>query len=245
MKLTLKLPTKLPAKLPVKLTAVTCLAALAASAWLEAPAEAQQPEPGSPSPRARHEHARHKFSTDFYLAVLGGSASRGSFTYNIPGVGEGKTKYGDGYVVDAAFGWRIEHARLEIGVDWRRHDSASAFDPTGLTTRGSGLSLLGLNVLGYYDFATAGPVRPYIGGGFGAAAIDLKDGFFTDSDGAAYLLKAVAGVSFDLGDKTKLFVQAAGRDAFARTSVRNGAGRDFSWVSMPSFGGEAGLRLGF
>ena len=82
---------------------------------------------------------------------------------------EGEADLDDTYVLGGALGYRFRSFRVEANLSYRESD-ADELSVEGADFGGGGeaSALVGL-VNAYYDFDLGLPVRPYVGGGIGAA----------------------------------------------------------------------------
>jgi OmpA-OmpF porin, OOP family len=119
---------------------------------------------------------------------------------------DGDIELDDAYVFGGAvgygFGTGVGRVRLEANVSWRESDldgiEVGGFDLDG---DGEASALVGL-VNAYYDLELGLPLRPYVGGGIGAARVSIdSDGgglLDLDDEGDAFAWNLAAGLSYDL-----------------------------------------------
>lgn len=183
-----------------------------------------------------------------YLSLSGGAIAGGSFGYDIPG-GDVKIDTGTGYGITAALGRRFDsNLRGEVSLSYSEQDIDVVrrrggpviliYEPPGAVTSWS------LDLTGYYDFTSAGNVRPYVGAGIGIASLDLNDRVIRDA-GTAVKGKVVAGARWLTSSNTSLFLE--GRYEALLMDIDDGdsfTGAD-SNVFMGSLGVYTGLRIGF
>jgi opacity protein-like surface antigen len=119
---------------------------------------------------------------------------------------DGDIELDDAYVLGGAVGYGLDlgagRVRLEANVSWRESDldgiEIGGFDLDG---DGEASALVGL-VNAYYDLDLGLPLRPYVGGGIGAARVSIdSDGgglLDLDDEGTAFAWNLAAGLSYDL-----------------------------------------------
>jgi opacity protein-like surface antigen len=183
-----------------------------------------------------------------YLSISAGAIAGSEFGYDIPG-GDVDIETGTGYGVTAAFGRRFDsRIRGEVSLSYSEQDIdvvrrrggpvVLIYEPPGAVATWS------LDLTGYYDFATVGDVRPYVGAGIGIASLDLNDRVIRDA-GTAVKGRIVAGARWLTTSKTSLFLE--GRYEAHLMDIDDGdsfTGADSS-LFMGTLGVHAGLRLGF
>ena len=121
---------------------------------------------------------------------------------------EGEAELDDAYVFGGALGYRFRSFRIEANVSYRESD-ADELSVEGVDLGGGGeaSALVGL-VNAYYDFDLGLPVRPYVGGGIGAAYLKLDTGpdapVDVDADTGALAWNVAAGATYDLTESLAL-----------------------------------------
>jgi opacity protein-like surface antigen len=98
--------------------------------------------------------------------------------------------------------------RLEANASWREND-IDGLDADGLDIEADGeLGVLVGLANAYYDFDLGLPLRPYLGGGVGAArvSVDTDTGGLLDVDdeGWAFAWNLAAGLGYELGGGLEL-----------------------------------------
>jgi opacity protein-like surface antigen len=183
-----------------------------------------------------------------YLSLSAGVTGESDFDYDFPGGNvEADTKAGFG--VSAALGTHFSpNLRGEAVFSWNKAEidvvrriggpQILVFEEPGDVTS----YMVGGNV--YWDFATSGPFRPYVGAGAALGVMDVNDRVITDAS-FAWKMHAMAGVDIPMTDFGTLFVE--GR--YESTSREVGDGLGFTeaddTLSADTVGLYAGLKFGW
>ena len=136
---------------------------------LAVPAAAQAAEPGN-----------GWYVSGNVSAAIAAGASEIPYTDEVAGTNE--LSYKPGFGLDAAVGYAFGNIRLEGEVSWSRLavDDYKYDDIFNYTVDGNyrgDVSALGLMANGWYDIATGTRWVPYVGGGLGAAQLDIGERF--------------------------------------------------------------------
>ena len=121
---------------------------------------------------------------------------------------DGKLELDDAYVVGGALGYRFPWARLEANVSYRQND-VDTVQVEGVDFQGANdaTALVGLINL-YLDVDFGLPLRPFVGGGAGAAYLSLDTGsnapLEVDDDAGAFAWNLLAGVGYDITESIAL-----------------------------------------
>jgi OmpA-OmpF porin, OOP family len=127
---------------------------------------------------------------------------------------DGDIELDDAYVLGGALGYGLAlgpgagRLRLEANVSWREND-LDRLEAEGFDVEGDGeLGLLVGLVNAYYDLDLGLPLRPYVGGGVGAArvSVDVDAGDLLDADdeGWAFAWDLAAGLGYEVVDGLEL-----------------------------------------
>ena len=163
------------------------------------------------------------------------------------------TTFDSGLAYGVTFGRSMDNFRLEGELSRRDSDvdkhSLGGASLDGATGEASVTSLMA-NV--YYDFATSGRVKPYVGAGLGLASVDLSNFGVAvvpdvlDADDDVFAYQAILGLGVDLSDKVMLTFDARlfeTEDAAVTTSAVSG-GVDTE-VGYTAIDARVGLRISF
>jgi opacity protein-like surface antigen len=119
---------------------------------------------------------------------------------------KGDQSFDPGFVVGGAGGYKFDFGlRLEGEIAYRRN----GFDDFSGTPTGGDLGATSLMANIWYEFDTGTALHPFIGGGLGAAIIDVDDftfgsvGLRSDSQ-TAFAYQVGAGLAYDLSDNVTL-----------------------------------------
>lgn len=185
--------------------------------------------------------------TGSYWSFSAGITGENDYDYDFPGGNvEGEAKAG--LSVSAAYGIHISpNLRTEFGLSYgkaeievvRRYGGPQILiyeEPGDIVSY-----MLDANV--YWDFATSGPMRPYIGAGIGLGMIDVNDRVISESE-FGWKWRAIAGVDMPVSYNSSVFVE--GRYESMSREVGDGLGftdadDDFS---SDNVGLYAGMRFG-
>jgi opacity protein-like surface antigen len=121
---------------------------------------------------------------------------------------DGEVELDDAPVFGGALGWKFPWVRLEANVSYRKND-VDGVDAGGLGFDGSGdvSSLVGL-VNAFIDLDLDFPVRPFVGGGIGAAYLDVDSGSGSpieiDDEAGAFAWNLAGGFGVDLAESVTL-----------------------------------------
>lgn len=182
-----------------------------------------------------------------YWSLAAGMTGESDFDYDIPG-GDVQVDTDAGYGVSAAYGYRFSpNFRVEANLNWNKAEIdvvRRAGGPQILIYEDPGsVESYTLGANAYWDFATSGPIRPYVGAGFGIGSMDVNDRVMIDS-GTAWRWQAVAGADFALNDNASVFVE--GRYDAWSMEVEDGVGFNgaSSDLNMETAGIYAGIKFG-
>jgi opacity protein-like surface antigen len=183
-----------------------------------------------------------------YASLSVGATAGSDIDYSFA-TGDATVQLDEGFAITDAYGRRFGgHWRGEASLAWsdagidrvtrRGGPTILIYEPPGSVTTWS------LTGAVYYDFATEGAFRPYVGAGIGAASLDINDRIIREA-GTALNLRAVAGANWAVSDRAWLFAEARYyaylRDADADDTLV-GAVDD---LDVGQFGIHAGVRFGF
>lgn len=166
-----------------------------------------------------------------------------------------KTKYKTGFTGELGVGYDFGLFRVEPTIGYtsnnlNREDAAvGGFDASGRTRS------FQMGVSGYVDVPTGGIIKPYVGGGIGAARVDAKLSRLDSVTGAGssysdkdwgFLWHADAGVGVQVAPKTT--VELGGR--YTQTSSLRFDGQNAGVATsyepkLRSFSGTIGIRRSF
>ncbi len=146
------------------------------------------------------------------VGATAGTDSDISFTADLAGqapiVGEGETSWDNGYWVSGfiGYGFDVFPVRLESEIFYQADDAdeSTAFGVTG-EARGE-RSSYGALVNVYFDFENATKFTPFIGGGLGAAKVDISDvtDNFKSSSDVVFAYQIGAGVAMRITDSVSV-----------------------------------------
>ncbi len=153
------------------------------------------------------------------------------------------TEFEDDWNYSAAYGWKRGGYRYEfelvVGEDEVSSHSLNGGEPLAGATGGTNMAGILLN--GYYDFSTGTAFKPYLGAGLGVAMIEAEDfgvdaiPDVLDDDDTVFAYQIMAGVGYDLSDRTNLFAEyryLGTESAELTTSVSTGSvATDFDFGS--------------
>jgi opacity protein-like surface antigen len=145
--------------------------------------------------------------TGFYLEGNLGYSLPDSVDVSVDRV-DGELDLDDAFVFGGAAGYKFPWFRLEANVSYRRND-VDKVKADGADTGGDGdvESLVGL-VNAYLDLDLDLPVRPFVGGGIGAAYLKVDAGdnspIDVDDDAGAFAWNLLAGVGYDVTESVAL-----------------------------------------
>jgi opacity protein-like surface antigen len=145
--------------------------------------------------------------TGFYLEGNLGYSLPDSVDVSVDRV-DGELELDDAFVFGGAAGYKFPWFRLEANVSYRRND-VDKVKAGGADTGGDGdvESLVGL-VNAYLDLDLDLPVRPFVGGGIGAAYLKVDAGdnspIDVDDDAGAFAWNLLAGVGYDVTESVAL-----------------------------------------
>jgi len=144
------------------------------------------------------------------------------------------TEFEDDWNYSAAYGWKREAYRYEVELVMGEDDVSSHTLDGGAPLAGAtgGINMAGVLLNGYYDFTTASAFTPYVGAGLGLAMVEAE-GFgvaaipdVLDDDDTVIAFQIMAGIGYDLSDRTTLFAEYryfGAESASVTTSVSTGS----------------------
>ncbi|PVM90294.1 outer membrane protein [Caulobacter endophyticus] len=210
-------------------------AAVAALAFAGA-ASAQDAKPAIAKPAATQ-----------YVSIAGGYIGKSDYDYNFAG-GSVEGEADAGVQVAVAWGSALQgNWRVELAGGYRTQDAGSTIrvGSTTMAAEGDKAQILSADINAYYDFPVAGPVKPYLGAGIGAASVKLDDGLIDDT-GSALTLQAIAGASVAVSPTVSLFAEARyQRVGPIRVETTTLLGERKSKFDLSSAGALVGVRFGF
>lgn len=216
----------------------------AAAALAMAGAAAAQTAGSPPAPAA----APAAPASGQYISISGGLIGKTDYDY---GFANGWSVDGDvksGAQGAVAWGssiganWRGE---IALGYRSQKVDSALTSNLGVFTATGGKVKALSLDLNGYYDFPVSGPVKPYLGAGFGVAQVKIDDGLLDDK-GDALTLQAMAGASVAVSPRISLF--AEGRYQYTgsiKVKTTSPSGERNQKLNMTGAGALVGARFAF
>jgi opacity protein-like surface antigen len=183
-----------------------------------------------------------------YIAVSGGLIGKTDYDYSFAGGYEADADVDSG--AQGAVAWGASFAgnwRGEFALGYRSQKSNTVLSQGGLSlgsTDGK-VKTLSVDMNAYYDFPVAGPVRPYLGAGFGVAQVKFSDDLIDDK-GDALTLQAMAGASYAVSPTVSLF--AEGRLQYTgsiKIKTTSPSGEQNEHLNMTGGGLMVGARFGF
>jgi opacity protein-like surface antigen len=183
-----------------------------------------------------------------YFSIGAGAIGEGEFSYDIPS-GDVEVETKAGYGVTVAYGHVFSpNIRGEVSLSYSDQDidvvtrrggpQILIYEPPG------GVTTWSLGAAGYYDFATVGNLRPYVGAGIGVASLDINDRVLSEA-GTAVTAQVAAGARWLMSGNMWFFAEAR-YDAYLM-EVDEGdsfSGADTN-LNMDNLGVYAGLKVGF
>jgi opacity protein-like surface antigen len=229
-------------------TAASCALAAGAASAEESNAAPQRVEAPTATPRAYP--PRHKPA--FELRVTGGVSGAGDYSYRDIVDNKVSTEFDPGWFAEAGFGARFGKASFEAAFDYAHHDGQLTYQYADSyiapVVEDISHSTFAFAVNGRYEFAQ-GALSPYVGGGFGAAAVWSDADFYDQDVGAGLLVQGLAGVRVRLAPKTALFVEGRARwigPVAVETQVCSGScDKRTSYFDFTTADLAAGLRFDF
>lgn len=185
-------------------------------------AEAQtKPKPSEPKPAESKAPDSKSSESRSYVSFSAGSISGADYSYDVEDFFPVEAEMGDGYIIEAAYGMRIDRNwRGEVAVSWRDHNNATTTWQFNSDLTGPGLSAYTLDAIGYYDFRPDSRANFYLGAGLGIGSMTIDDGVIADSTGSGLHLQVIAGVEGKVSDSVKVFAEARVRSM--RPTVETG-----------------------
>ncbi|HWU14664.1 MAG TPA: outer membrane beta-barrel protein, partial [Caulobacter sp.] len=138
--------------------------------------------------------------------------------------------------------WRGE---IALGYRSQKVDSTLTSNVGAFTATDGKVKTLSLDLNGYYDFPVSGPMKPYLGAGFGVAQVKIDDGLLDDK-GDALTLQAMAGASVAVSPRISLF--AEGRYQYTgsiKVKTTSPSGERNQKLNMTGAGALVGARFAF
>jgi opacity protein-like surface antigen len=183
-----------------------------------------------------------------YVSISGGLIGKTDYDYSYPGGYSAKADVDAGAQGAVAWGSTLgSNWRAEFALGYRSQDSSTVLSQgnTALGKTDGKVKTLSLDMNGYYDFPVKGPVKPYLGAGFGVAQVKFSDDLIDDK-GAALTLQGIAGASFAVSPRVSLF--AEGRLQYTgsiKIKTTSAYGEKNSHLNMTGGGGLVGARFAF
>ena len=215
------------------------IAAAVATLAFAGAANAQDAKPAAKAPAAAQKGQ--------YVSIAGGYIGKSDYDYRFTG-GRVEGDVDASAQFAAAWGASLEgNWRAERAVGYRSQDIETTIrvGPLSQTFEGDKAQTLSLDINAYYDFPVAGPVKPYLGAGIGAASVKIDDGLLDDK-GSALTLQAIAGASVAVSPRVSLFAEARyQRVGPIRVETSTSGGDEKSKFDLSSAGALVGVRFGF
>ena len=185
-------------------------------------------------------------ATGWYGSVNAGLAIMpdSDFDVNIVGFGSGTAdlSYDTGFIIGGAVGYMKEKFRFEGELSYQTSDMDSLSGPGGSVSINGDLSALTFLVNGYFDFATGGPLTPYITAGIGYSSVDVDfEGASDDDNLLTYQLGFGVGYAMSETVTLDLRYRYLGFDDYEYSEVGVGS----LSVEASSHNLTAGLRFAF
>lgn len=182
-----------------------------------------------------------------YFSLSGGAVGPTEFEYDLDN-GDVKVETDSGFAITAAVGRQFSpHLRGEVTLSYMEADIDVVtrrggpviliYEPPG------GVQAYSVGVNAYYDFATSGVVRPYVGGGIGLASLDINDRVIVES-GLAAKLQGVGGVRFVTSPNVSFFIEGRA-DVYATSVETIGGSGDDEPLGIGQVGVYGGVKLAF
>ncbi|NGM49450.1 outer membrane beta-barrel protein [Caulobacter sp. 602-2] len=182
-----------------------------------------------------------------YISLAGGYIGKTDYDYGVAG-GRVEADLDASAQFAAAWGVSLDkNLRAELAVGYRSQDIETTVRAGALsqTFDADKAQTLSLDFNAYYDFPVAGPVKPYVGAGIGAASVKIDDGVLDDT-GSALTLQAIAGASVEVSPRIALFAEARyQRVGPIRVETTTPVGDRKSKFDLSSAGALVGVRFGF
>ena len=148
-----------------------------------------------------------------YVGAFGGLNFLMEADVEVGGATVGSAEFDSGYAAGGIVGYRfLDDFRAELELSYRSNDIDTLFTAPA---RGDATNLAAM-VNGYYDFPDIASrwsttIRPYLGGGIGAAQVAWNDVAIgatpvTDDDEVIFAFQAGAGVGFGITDSITLSI---------------------------------------
>jgi len=167
-----------------------------------------------------------------------------------PGLGtiSGELSYDTGYTVGGAVGYMMEKFRGEGEISYQANDMDSISIPgLGSASVNGDVSVLTFLVNGYLDFATGGPLTPYITAGIGYSKVDADiEGESEDDNLFTYQLGAGIGYAMSEALTLDLRYRYLGFQDFESSYYEPSLGTNVKdTVKISSHNITVGLRFAF
>ena len=112
--------------------------------------------------------------------------------------------YDTGFTVGGAVGYMMEYFRVEGEISYQANDVDSiSISGLGSAPANGDVSALTFLVNGYYDFATGGPLTPYITAGLGFSNVEADSGGVSEDDNL-FTYQLGVGVGYAISETVTL-----------------------------------------
>ena len=146
-------------------------------------------------------------ATGWYGGVNAGLAivPDGDLDLSIPGLGSGTAElsYDSGFTVGGAAGYMMEKFRFEGEVSYQTNDIDSLSAVGESISVNGDVSALTFLANGYFDFATGGPLTPYITAGIGYSNVEIDIEGESDDDNL-FTYHLGVGVGYAMSEQVTL-----------------------------------------
>ncbi|MBC7669805.1 MAG: porin family protein [Gemmatimonadaceae bacterium] len=181
-----------------------------------------------------------------YISVAGGFVGKSDYDYTLlPGY---KLKADADTAAQGVLAWGTQlegNWRVELALGYHSQDVEAVVVPNINVKSTGSVKTLTLDMNAYYDLPVKGPVKPYVGVGFGAASVKFDDGLLDDR-GSGLALPAMAGASVAITPAMSLFAEGRyERVGSMKVEVTAGATKTKSSIDMSGPSALVGVRFGF
>ena len=140
---------------------------------------------------------------EMYVSGNVGAVMLDDSSTDFAGIASTEISHDTGYALAVAVGRKFESARVEGELGYRVNDN----DKSDSVSIGGDVKALSFMLNAYFDIDTKTAFTPFIGGGIGVANIDAKiesPGARGRDDASVFAYQAIAGVAFQISDKSSL-----------------------------------------